>query len=142
MTANAQGVAAPPSSSQIMLECFLVGMRVDVIASEFEIGPEQVEKTLGEELRNLTVRPAEHFVKFQLARIERLLGVLAMKSEKGDLKAIEVYLRALDRAERLYGFLKRVASEDESAAKEDRAIAEKVTRLMLTENPKLFSEKT
>jgi hypothetical protein len=141
MTAN---VKASPrlSRRQKILECFLAGERVDAIAKEFHMRPKQVETTLSEELKNLTVRPAGHFVNVQLARLERVLGVLSVKIEKGDLKAIEIYLRALDRAERLYGFLKRIGIEYESAAREESGVVDKVTRLMLTANPKLFSEKT
>ena len=141
-TAERLAKASPRlSRRQKILEGFIAGKRVEAIAKDLGTRPKQVEKTLSGELKKLAVRPAAHFVNVQLARIERLLGVLSVAIEAGELKAILPYLRALDRAERLYGFQKRLGIEYQSSANERRATVDKVTRLMLAENPKLFSEK-
>ena len=118
-----------------VLERFIAGARVEAIAEALEMRPKQVEKLLSQELKNFAARPAGHFVKVQLERIERVLGVLSAKIGEGDLKAIEAYLRALDRAERYYNFLQRLGVEYQSTAKEGRAAAEKITRLLLTAKP-------
>jgi hypothetical protein len=142
-TAKRPAKASPRlSRRQKILQLFIAGTRVEAIAKDLEMSPKQVEKTLSKELKNLVVRPAGDFVNVQLARIERLLGVLSVSIEKGELKAIQPYLRALDRAERLYGFQKRLGLEYQSTANDGREAVEKITRLMLTANPKLFSDKT
>lgn len=125
-----------------ILERFIAGTRVEAIAMELEMSAKQVEKSLSKELKDFVVRPAGHFVNVQLAQLERLLGILSVSIEEGKLEAIQPYLRALDRAERFYGFQKRLGIEYQSGADEGREAVAKVTRLMLTANPKLFSEKT
>ncbi len=141
-TAQRLAKASPRlSRRRKILQAFIAGKPVEAIATELAMRPKQVERYLSDELKNLTVRPAAQFVSVQLSRIERMLGVLSAKIEGDELKAIPPFLRALDRAERLYEFKKRVGVEHQSAAAERTAAVDKVTRLMLTENPTLFSEK-
>jgi hypothetical protein len=142
-TAQRPAKARPRLSlSQTILKDFIAGAPVERIAKKLGLSPTRVEKILGQELKTLAILPAANFVNVQLVRIERMLGGLANSIRNGNPGAIGLYIKTVDRAERLYSLLKRLGIERESSENEGREAVDKVTRLMLAINPAALDEKS
>ena len=123
------------SRRKLILDRVVSGLSPEKIAEEFKISPKKAEKLVGAALKAQDVRPATEFAKLQLARLERALSALSQKLVEGDTKAIDTYLRALDRAQRSYDFLRRTGVVHRDMGAEARAAVKKVEHFLLTAKP-------
>ena len=135
-TAQRDAKASPRvSRRKLILDRVVSGQSAETIAEEFKLSPQRAEKLVGAALKAQDVRPATEFAKLQLARLERALSALSQKLVEGDSKAIDTYLRALDRAQRSYDFLQRTGVVHRDMAAEARAAVKKVEHFLLTAKP-------
>ena len=123
------------SRRKLILDRVVAGQSPEKIAEEFQLSPKKAEKLVGAALKAQDVRPATEFAKLQLARLERALSALSQKLVEGDSKAIDTYLRVLDRAQRSYDFLQRTGVVHRDMAAEARSAVKKVEHFLLTAKP-------
>ena len=109
-------VRAAPRGPAV-LAAMLNGVPLSKIAEQEGLKIRTVEKLASKELRKRWIAPAKDFARLQIARLEGVAAKVKIKAERGDLPAIDRYLKIMDRLDRYHGFTKLAPLAE--AAQED-----------------------
>jgi hypothetical protein len=96
-----------PAIGPRMLDLLASGKSIDQIAQMRNYTRLRVEQFLRAELRAISIRPARDYAKIQIRRLEALVAKLTDMTNAGDLGAIDLLLKVLDRLDRYHGFSMR-----------------------------------
>ena len=98
------GAAVPPHRARRMLDARIGGASLDEIGLEENLATDAVERALGEALDRRRTPSVRDFAKIQIARLETFCLRLTDRVEAGELAAIHLALKILDRLDRYHGF--------------------------------------
>ena len=123
--------------SKRILQRLREGRSHQTIAEEEGLTLRRVREIIKKALPTTGDDPALRRAVAETARLEAVLALADARIAKGDLSAARILLAV---QQRIDVYAEKTGAAD-TITPEDRAIAEKVTRLMLHENPHLFKEK-
>jgi hypothetical protein len=98
------GAAVPPHRARRMLAALIGGASPDEIGLEENLATDTVERALGEALERRRTPSVRDFAKIQIARLETFCLRLMDRVDAGELAAIHLALKILDRLDRYHGF--------------------------------------
>jgi hypothetical protein len=117
-------IQVPPYRAKRILAALIAGLSPDAIGAEENLPTPTVERALMDELGRRWRAPAAEFAKIQIARLENLCLQIIDRVEVGDLDAVKVTAKILDRFDRYHGFQRaRAPVEEYSEAHRDRLLA-------------------
>ena len=99
-----------------MFELVVSGHSYEAIARETGVSPSALRRDVGKAIAARAIEAPEHYVHLQLARIEKALLAVDAAIERGDLKAVSQYLKAVAALDRYHGLAAALAPPEPAAA--------------------------
>ena len=117
-----------------LLEHLALGASLEDIARQENLTRRAAEKLLRKQLDRFSVQRTDEFAKLQICRLDAMIGTLSVKAREGDVAALSLSLKAIDRMDRYHGFGKSNAAPAASIDVERRRLADKIERLAAATN--------
>ena len=99
-----------------MFELIVSGHSYEAIARETGLSPSALRRDVGKAIAARAIEAPEHYVRLQMARVEKALLAVDAAIERGDVKAVSPYLKAVAALDRYHGLAAALAPPEPAAA--------------------------
>ena len=93
-----------------MFELIVSGHSYEAIACEAGLSPSAVRRDVGQAIAARTIEAPERYVRLQVARIEKALLAADAAIERGEVRAVSQYLKAVAALDRYHGLAAALAA--------------------------------